>query len=156
LTGLYGRRAFMVRLEHDLALAQRRARPVTLAYVDLDDFKSVNDSYGHVTGDRVLQTTGRVLGGALRHADTAARLGRDEFALVLPDTDARGAQQVIGNVARDLRAAFEAENLAVTCSIGVVTFARPGLAVENALAAADALMYDVKRRGKGSVAFSAN
>ena len=156
LTGLYSRRAFMARLEHDLALAQRRSRPVTLAYVDLDDFKSVNDNHGHVTGDRVLQTTGRVLGSTLRQADTAARLGGDEFALVLPDTDASGAQQVIGNVARDLRAAFDAENLAVTCSIGVVTFARPGLTVEKALAAADTVMYDVKRRGKGSVAFSAS
>ena len=154
LTGLYSRRAFIVRLEHDLALAQRRSRPVTLAYVDLDDFKSVNDNHGHVTGDRVLRTTGRVLGSMLRQVDTAARLGGDEFALVLPDTDASGARQVIGNVSRDLRAAFEAENLAVTCSIGVVTLARQALTVENALAAADTVMYDVKRRGKGAVAFS--
>ena len=154
LTGLYGRRAFLVRLEHDLALAKRRGSPVTLAYLDLDDFKAVNDTRGHLAGDRVLETTGRVLRNSLRQADTAARLGGDEFALVLPDTDSRGAQQVIANVARDLHTAYAAEDLLVTCSIGVVTFAESSFSVEKALAAADMFMYDVKRRGKGAVAFS--
>ena len=154
LTELYGRRAFEDRLEHDLALAQRRKSALTLAYVDLDNFKAVNDTYGHPEGDRVLRTTGRVLKNSVRQTDTVARLGGDEFALVLPDTDSRGAQQLIAKLTRELQEAFTAGKLGVTCSIGVVTFLGPSLSAEKAVAAADALMYEVQRKGKGGVAFS--
>jgi diguanylate cyclase (GGDEF)-like protein len=154
LTGLYVRRAFQERLEHDLALAQRRSSAITLAYLDLDDFKSVNDTQGHSAGDRVLQTTAKVLKRSLRQTDTAARLGGDEFALVLPDTDSQGAQQVIANLARELREALASSKSEVSCSIGVVTFPSPDLSVAEAIAGADALMYEVKRKGKGAVAFS--
>lgn len=154
LTKLYSRRAFEDRLEHDLALAQRRKSAVSLAYVDLDNFKAVNDICGHAEGDRVLRTTGRVLKNSVRQADTKARLGGDEFALVLPDTDSLGAQQLIANLTCELQEAFTAGKLQVTCSIGVVTFLGPGLSVAKAVAAADALMYEVKRKGKDGVAFS--
>jgi len=154
LTGLYGRRAFEERLQHDLALARRRKSPVTVAYLDLDGFKSVNDTQGHAAGDRVLETTGRILRNSVRQADTAARLGGDEFALVLPDTDASGAKQAISNVARALREGLEEDRSGVTCSIGVVTFLDAALPAAEVVAAADALMYDVKRKGKGTLAFS--
>jgi diguanylate cyclase (GGDEF)-like protein len=153
LTGLYGRRAFEERLAHDLALARRRKSAVTVAYLDLDGFKGVNDAQGHAAGDRVLKTTGRVLRDSVRLTDTAARLGGDEFALVLPDTDAAGARQAIANVARALRDAFEEDRSGVTCSIGAITFAGAELPPAQAIAAADALMYEVKRSGKGAVAF---
>ncbi len=154
LTGLYGRRAFEETLQHDLALAQRRKSALTLAYVDLDDFKALNDTHGHAQGDRVLRVVSRVLRGSIRETDTAARLGGDEFALVLPDTDSRGAQQVISKLARDLHEALEADTWTVTCSIGVVTFLASARSPEQALATADELMYEVKRKGKGAVAFS--
>jgi diguanylate cyclase (GGDEF)-like protein len=153
LTGLYGRRVFTDRLEHDLALAQRRRSAITLAYVDLDNFKALNDGHGHAEGDRVLRATGGVLKSSLRQADTAARIGGDEFALLLPDTDGEGAQQVIGKIARELREALAASPFAVIFSIGVVTFSEPRLSAAEAVAAADALMYAVKRKGKGGVAF---
>lgn len=153
LTGLYGRRAFEDRLEHDLAMAQRRKSPLTLAYVDLDNFKAVNDTLGHAEGDRVLRTTGQVLTKALRKTDTAARLGGDEFALVLPETDGNGARRVVDNFVRELHDAFAAIGQKVTCSVGVVSFLDPGLSAAEALAAADALMYEVKHEGKASVAF---
>jgi GGDEF domain-containing protein len=73
---------------------------------------------------------------------------------VLPDTDGCGAQQVVANLARELRDAYAADNLELSCSIGVVTIGNPALPVEGALAAADALMYEVKRSGKGAVAFT--
>jgi diguanylate cyclase (GGDEF)-like protein len=154
LTELYGRRAFENRLEHDLALAQRHKSAVTLAYLDLNNFKAVNDTYGHNEGDRVLRTTGRVLKDSVRLADTAARIGGDEFALVLPDTDNLGAQQVIANLARGLQKALTSSKLEVGFSIGVVTFLNPDLSVARAVDAADAVMYEVKRKGKGTVAFS--
>jgi len=153
LTGLYGRRAFEERLEHDIALAQRASSPVTIVYLDLDDFKAVNDTYGHVEGDRVLRTVGAALDKSIRHADTAGRLGGDEFALVLPDTDDYGAQRVISNLTRQIHEAVTAGRSPVTCSIGVVTFFEPPVSARSILAAADALMYEVKRNGKSAIAY---
>ena len=155
LTGLFSRRAFEDRLKHDLALAQRRKSAFTLAYVDVDDFKAVNDTQGHVEGDRLLRLIGRVLQRSVREADTAARVGGDEFALVLPDTDGRGAEKVISKLARELHEALGASDSATTCSIGVVTFLDSAvLSLERAVAAADELMYQVKHKSKGAVAFT--
>lgn len=154
LTELYGRRAFEERLRHDLVLAQRRSSAISLAYVDLDDFKAVNDTRGHAEGDQVLRAVGRVLRDSVREADTAARIGGDEFALVLPDTDRPGAEQVISKLGSRLQEALRAGAWPVTCSIGVTTFMDPAISPEQAIAAADALMYEVKRSGKGAVAYS--
>jgi len=154
LTGLYGRRVFDDRLKHDIASGQRRKSALTLAYVDVDDFKAVNDTHGHAGGDRVLREIGRVLKGSLRETDTAARVGGDEFALILPDTDGIGAQRAISRFTSELHNALEASVLGVTCSIGVVTFLDSATSSEHALAAADKLMYEVKNKGKGAVAFS--
>lgn len=153
LTGLCSRRVFEERLVHDLALAGRRNGVLTLAYVDVDDFRRVNETYGHAGGDRVLRLIGRVFGESLREADTAARLGGDEFALVLPDTDSDGARQTIAKLERELRKAFAAGHLEVTCSIGVVTLMDPAISAERAIAAADEAMYQVKQTGKGAVRF---
>lgn len=153
LTGLYGRRAFEEQLEHDLALSQRMNTAVTLAYLDIDDFKAVNDTHGHAAGDRVLQTVGRIIGRHIRRADTAARLGGDEFALLLPDTDPEGARRVVSNLAHELELEFRALDRSVSCSIGVVTFRESPLSSAAAVAAADRLMYAVKRQGKGAVAY---
>ncbi|MEX0606361.1 MAG: diguanylate cyclase [Marinobacter sp.] len=155
LTGLYVRREFDSRLKHDLAMAQRSESAITLAYVDVDDFKAVNDAHGHAGGDLVLRTIGRVLRSSVREVDTAARVGGDEFALILPDTDGFGAQQVISKLTRELHEALEANNFGVTCSIGVVTILDSDTAPEQAVAAADELMYQVKLKGKSAVAFRA-
>jgi len=153
LTGLHGRRSFEDRLEHDIELAQRHRTPITIAYVDLDDFKAVNDNRGHAEGDRVLATAGRVIRSSVRQTDTASRLGGDEFALVLPETDDRGARQVVTKMVSDLLAAFEAGRWNVGCSVGVVTFFNPAVTATQAVAAADALMYEVKRGGKRAIEF---
>ena len=154
LTGLHGRRAFEERLQHDLELAKRRRGAVSLAFIDMDDFKSINDRRGHVEGDRVLKVVGRALKHSVREADTAARLGGDEFALVLPEADDEAAQHAVNKVRAGLQDELKAEGLeAVTCSIGVVTFRQPPVSLRGAVAAADALMYEVKRQGKGAIAF---
>jgi len=87
LTGLYGRHEFNDRLKHDLALAQRRKTALSLAYVDVDYFKAVNDTYGHDSGDRVVRAIADALKKRLRVIDTPAGLGGDEFTLIFPDTD---------------------------------------------------------------------
>lgn len=151
LTGLAGRRAFEEALAHDLALGRRRNSPVSVAYLDLDGFKAVNDERGHAEGDRVLQAVAEVLRRCLREADTATRLGGDEFAAVLPDTDAKGAQQVAAELLRETRKAFGAAHWPVDCSIGAVTVAVPGLTATAALEAADRAMYEAKGAGKGTI-----
>ncbi|WP_166253473.1 GGDEF domain-containing protein [Marinobacter salicampi] len=154
LTGLYVRREFDSRLKHDLAMAHRSGSALTLAYVDVDDFKAVNDIHGHAGGDQVLRTIGRILGGSVREADTAARVGGDEFALILPSTDGPGARQAISTLTQELQDALRANDFEVTCSIGVVTLLDPAISPEQAIAAADELMYQVKLQGKGAVAFN--
>jgi diguanylate cyclase (GGDEF)-like protein len=153
LTGLYGRRAFEERLEHDLALARRHGRPLTLVYVDLDNFKSLNDAQGHAAGDEALRRTARILQGATRRTDTVARLGGDEFALVLPETARAGAEGVVAKARNELRGALAAMAPQLGCSVGVITFAEVPESAEEAVKAADALMYAAKRRGKGGVVF---
>jgi len=153
LTGLYSRRAFDERLRHDLALAQRRQGTITIAYIDLDDFKQLNDAHGHAEGDRVLRGVGQALKQSLREVDTAARLGGDEFALVLPDTDDSEARLVIAKFRRALNEAL-GESRPVTCSIGTVTVQDMAVTPERAVAAADEQMYEAKRAGKGGAAFA--
>jgi len=153
LTGVLNARAFAEQLGYSLALAQREGTPLTLAYVDLDDFKQINDRYGHTQGDRVLVAVGQTLQEATRRTDIAARLGGDEFVLILPDTDRIGAESLIRKFSQKLRIALDATGSGVTCSIGAVTFASPPLSVTQAIDAADRLMYRVKKRGKNAMAF---
>jgi diguanylate cyclase (GGDEF)-like protein len=153
LTGLFGRRSFEERLEHDLALARRLQCPVTIAYLDLDNFKSLNDTFGHAEGDRVLRAIGRALGENRRRGDTVARLGGDEFALVLPNTDKPGAEKFIAELRERLRKAFVRSSWRFSCSVGAVTFHSAPPSLEEALSAADALMYVAKGQGKDAVVF---
>lgn len=152
LTGIANRRAFDEQLQNALALSARMGYPLTLAYIDLDDLKRLNDRDGHDAGDRALRVVARTLGEAVRRTDTAARLGGDEFALLLPNTDLASAESVIDKARGALTAALRAEGLSATCSIGAVTFTTPPPRAAEALRAADNLMYEVKARGKNAVA----
>lgn len=153
LTGLLNAGAFIDRLDYSLAFARRQQSILTLAYIDLDDFKRINDLYGHNEGDRVLRSFGHVLTTAMRDTDTAARLGGDEFAVILPNTDSAGAQEVLHKFRLRMQAAFAADPSASTCSIGVVSFLVPPANPASAIRIADRLMYKVKRQGKNAVAF---
>ncbi len=154
LTGLFSRRAFEERLSHHLALARRHGLPLTLVYVDVDNFKAVNDTRGHAEGDRVLRLLAALLRGAVREADTAARLGGDEFTLLLPDTDGEGARALVSKLRTELQRALRSDTSVVTCSIGAVTIHDNKVTPEAAVDAADELMYAVKRNKKGEAAFS--
>jgi diguanylate cyclase (GGDEF)-like protein len=151
LTGVFGRRAFEERLGHDLELARRYGGSLTVAFVDVDDFKGLNDTHGHGVGDEALRAVAKVLQAATRRADTVARLGGDEFALALPDTDPEGAREVAAKLKVGLPEALAGVSPGLTCSIGVVTFKDEMPGTEEAVRVADALMYQAKREGKGTV-----
>jgi diguanylate cyclase (GGDEF)-like protein len=154
LTGLANRRHLDQELASNLARAERAASPLALVLADLDDFKLVNDRHGHACGDSVLREFASLMNEVVREGDTAGRWGGEEFALVLPDTDAEGAE----NVAERLRHALEeqvilspeGEPLRVTASLGVAAFpASPGRA--ELVEAADEALYRAKRAGKNRV-----
>ena len=153
LTGLFGHREFNDRLGQCFALARRSHAALSIAFIDLDDFKRINDTRGHAEGDRVLAALGAILGSSVRGSDTPARLGGDEFALLLPDTDALGARTLVGKLLARIDMERRQREGLPTCSVGVVTVISPAVSMHDALRAADGLMYEVKRSGKGGVAY---
>jgi diguanylate cyclase (GGDEF)-like protein len=148
LTGLPNRATFLERLNLELARHRRFERPFSLAILDCDDFKLVNDAHGHLEGDRLLQIAAATLQGALRRTDLASRLGGDEFAVLLPETDAESAIKVIGGVVTHLHEAISKGGWVATFSAGVAVYRGVPASTEAALLGADRLMYDVKRAGK--------
>jgi diguanylate cyclase (GGDEF)-like protein len=156
LTGLANKRAFRDVMDTEAARAGRFEHNLSLLVIDLDDFKLVNDTHGHLQGDEVLRTVGRILAAESRGIDVPARYGGEEFAVALPETDTEGAVEF----AERVRSAIEAASipmvdgpgeLRVTASLGLATL--PGLAANahDLFAAADAALYDAKRAGKNRV-----
>ncbi len=158
LTGLLNRRSFLGEIEARLSAARRAARPAALVYVDLDNFKAVNDLHGHPAGDRLLRAFAERLRGNARASDLVARLGGDEFALWLDDTDAHGAEAK-GLGLLELRAAIASHSAApekpLGLSIGLAVFdpVAPE-SVAQLIERADAAMYTAKRGGKGRLAMA--
>lgn len=151
LTGLLNIRAFYEKAAAELERQWRYPHPVTLAFIDLDGFKAVNDRFGHQVGDRALITVGNTLRTATRATDVISRLGGDEFALLLPETDLEGAHQILQRVHATVAQMMMANAWPVTCSIGAVTFDVPPESVDVIVSAADQLMYRVKENGKNAV-----
>lgn len=154
LTGCLNAHAFMPMLQYHFDLAGRDRQPITLAYVDLDDFKSVNDTRGHDEGDRVLKLVARVWLQSCRRTDLVARLGGDEFCVLFPNTDQHGAASIITKARQTMAATFLTEHVNITCSIGAITFPTEMLNTKEAIKAADMLMYRAKNQGKNSTVFS--
>ena len=148
LTDLHNARSFHEMAELLLAGARRSSRPLTLAYLDLDNFKQVNDHHGHMEGDRALIEVARVLRQELRESDVAARLGGDEFAVLLPDTGESAAEVALERLRRHIVAAMRARNWPITTSMGAVAFHSAPASVAEAVHRADELMYRVKAIGK--------
>jgi diguanylate cyclase (GGDEF)-like protein/PAS domain S-box-containing protein len=153
VTGLYNRRRFDQELDRQIALMRRYNNPATLLVVDLDNFKSINDTMGHGAGDILLRSIAGALRVALRETDIIARLGSDEFVILLPETSANVAH----NVADSLRAAvadhprFGSPGLALTASVGIAPITASVTASEL-MVQADLALYDVKDRGRNGVA----
>ncbi|HEX8120223.1 MAG TPA: diguanylate cyclase [Solirubrobacteraceae bacterium] len=156
LTGLLNRRGFEERMEAELERAKRSGQPVTVVVGDLDHFKSVNDRFGHRVGDQTLQRFASVAGSVKRRIDDLARIGGEEFALVLPDSDEHGGFLVAERLRRAVRDAGLLEGeAAVTVSFGVATCPRHAATSEQLLHCADQALYLAKQLGRDrSVIFS--
>ena len=153
LTALANGRAFFEVSRTALARQRRSRQPLTLAYLDVDNFKAINDTLGHEAGDEVLRGVADTLAARIRESDFAARLGGDEFAVLLPDTDLDGAQRVLEDVRNALSDLAAREEWPVSFSIGSATWVDAASDVEDMVRRADDLMYEVKRAGKDSVAY---
>jgi diguanylate cyclase (GGDEF)-like protein len=151
LSGLMNHRAFYAESERILRLCRRARRPVTLAYLDLDDFKIVNDSFGHLAGDDLLRDVAQVLQSTLRSSDLTARLGGDEFAVLLPELGSDEAGQALQRLHSSINHAARTASTIVSVTIGAVTLIAPPPEVETLVRLADAAMYAAKKEGKNRV-----
>ena len=151
LTRIANRRAFFEAASLELERARRSRRPLTVAYLDLDDFKLVNDRLGHAQGDALLVAVARTLRGATRAVDAVARLGGDEFGVILPETDAATAEAVLSRLRSALLAATQHGTWQTGFSMGAAVFLVPPRDVDELTARADELMYMAKRGAKGSL-----
>jgi diguanylate cyclase (GGDEF)-like protein/PAS domain S-box-containing protein len=156
LTGLPNRALLSDRFTQMIVLARRRGAPLGVLFIDLDDFKLVNDTQGHAAGDELLKETARRLLGSVRQGDTVARISGDEFAVILGDlTRADDAALVAQKIIDKLGEAFAIYNqqVFVTASIGIATFPGDGDNAESLLSAADAAMYRAKQAGRNAFQF---
>jgi diguanylate cyclase (GGDEF)-like protein len=153
LTGLANRTALLERIEAELNRGRRKGSPLSVAYIDCDRFKQINDQHGHAVGDRVLQQTAVAMKKSTRNYDLVARPGGDEFVIVLPETAAEETRVVIGRIQDNLNGLMRENNWDVSFSIGAVTFLESPSSAEDAIRAADELMYAVKQAGKNSARF---
>jgi diguanylate cyclase (GGDEF)-like protein len=151
LTRIANRRAFFEAASLELERLRRHGRPLTVAYIDLDDFKVVNDRLGHAQGDALLVTVARTLRGATRAVDAVARLGGDEFGLILPETDAPMAEAILTRLRGTLLAETRLSGWSSGFSIGAAVFLVAPRDVDELTARADELMYMAKRSSKGSL-----
>jgi diguanylate cyclase (GGDEF)-like protein len=154
LTGAMSMDFFYNLLQAEIYRFQRYKHTFTVAYVDLDNFKAVNDEFGHSVGDTVLRTVVNHVRNGLRKTDIVARLGGDEFAILLPETDQITAQVAMSKIQQSLLSEMKKSNWPETFSIGAITInASPGTANEL-IKLADNLMYTVKSNGKNAINYS--
>lgn len=150
LTNVLNARAFAERLGQELDRNRRYPRPLALLYMDLDNFKIINDTHGHQTGDAVLRLVADAMRTSVRAADVVGRLGGDEFAVLMPETDAQLADAAAKRLVASLRTVFRGTPN-VTASIGVVACMATDASTDDLLRRADQAMYDAKRMGKDRV-----
>jgi diguanylate cyclase (GGDEF)-like protein len=150
LTNVLNARAFADRLGQELDRNRRYPRPLALLYMDLDNFKIINDTHGHQTGDAVLRLVADAMRSSVRQADVVGRLGGDEFAVLMPETDAQLSDAAAKRLVVGLRTVFKGTPT-VTASIGVVSCTATEATTDDLLRRADQAMYDAKKSGKDRV-----
>lgn len=156
LTGLTNRRCFVELVEHEMARTTRYGKPLSLVLIDLDHFKVVNDTRGHLAGDAVLTAVGRVLLSGIRTLDVACRYGGEEFALLLPETDLEGATELATRLGAALSSTAidvgEGEPIYVTASMGVASLLdAPGSTLDEFVRRADDALYEAKNTGRNRI-----
>lgn len=147
MTGLYNLCTFKSVMEKELALARRNGKPLVLIMADLDNFKTVNDSEGHQSGDNVLRQVAEIFTDNLRAMDVAGRYGGDEFIFGLPETDTDSAIEITDRIREKVEAIFSGRS-ATTLSIGLASYPGAGISLDTLIAAADRALYEAKSTGK--------
>lgn len=155
LTGLYNRRKFEEFLTYEVKRSVRHRHKFTILMIDLDNFKYINDTYGHASGDLVLKEVTQIFASNLRNADILARIGGDEFAVILPETSYENGHAVV----EKLRASLEStpislmfDQVSLTASFGIAEYPEQGENIEALLTGSDLAMYKAKRAGKNTIA----
>jgi diguanylate cyclase (GGDEF)-like protein len=156
VTGAATQRYFYELAQTEISRAKRNGRVFSLAYIDLDNFKQVNDQFGHSAGDKVLQAVARCILTQTRLPDIFARLGGDEFALLLVETGEVAVQSVVVRLHEKLQREMQKNNWPVTFSIGVVTFVQPPTSVDEMVKQADDAMYVIKNSTKNGIVYQVN
>ena len=151
LTRVANRKQFIELADMEIKRVQREGGPFTVVYIDLDNFKWVNDRFGHSAGDNLLRLVARTIRGSVREADTVARLGGDEFAILLPGIGPELAEIITERIQRTNSEVMQKHDWPVTFSIGAATFASPPSMVDEVLKTSDDLMYEVKKEGKNNI-----
>jgi diguanylate cyclase (GGDEF)-like protein len=154
LTGTLNNRAFYERARLELDRARRYKRPFTVAYLDLDNFKQINDTFGHSIGDAVLRTVAKTISMHVRSIDILARLGGDEFVLLMPETGQTEAQTVLPRLHRLITGELDKGEWQQTLSMGATIFLSCPRHVDEIIHMADHAMYRVKRSNKSSIQFT--
>jgi diguanylate cyclase (GGDEF)-like protein len=153
LTGILNRRALMEAASMELNRLARTGRPFTLLYMDLDDFKSINDIAGHEAGDSLLTKFAAVLKLQLRGIDIIARMGGDEFTVILPETDDQAANKVAPRLQSSLLKEMQEHHWSMTVSIGALTCISAPSNTDEMFRLADQLMYRAKKEGKNTICY---
>lgn len=153
LTGLLNSRAFLELLDYEISRYKRSPAPFSLAYIDLDSFKEVNDTYGHQRGDELLKLASNVMRSTLRTTDLASRMGGDEFAILFPNTDIEQIRGVEDKIRRKFVAVMEENHWPTSFCMGIVTFNSSPSNTDDAIKLADSAMYRAKNNGKNRTEF---
>lgn len=153
LTGLTNSRGFRERTNFEIERMVRSGELFTMVYFDLDNFKAVNDTFGHQKGDELLRAVADIMTENLRKVDIPARLGGDEFAILLTNTQAEGARIIISKIKQQLDELMQKNKWPVTASFGAISFETVPSSVNEMITLTDQLMYTVKNSGKNNIAF---
>lgn len=151
LTGIFNRRYFMERLREEIDRTQRYGTPFAVAFIDIDNFKRINDEHGHLSGDEILKQLTQTCAKQVRDIDTLARIGGEEFALLLPQTTPEDAERLVERLRADVaatRASIGDVRLELTVSIGLTSSNRGAMDVDGILRVADEALYAARRQGK--------
>jgi len=148
LTGLYNQGYLYKRLEEEIIRARRFKHSLSLVFIDLDNLKKINDSFGHLAGDRVLKRVSKIVQGSIRKIDIPVRYGGDEIVIVLPETDASSTLILAERIRKKVEDAFAQTDTPVTISIGIATFPEDASQKIDLLRKADLAMYKAKQKGK--------
>lgn len=153
LTNINNVRSFMVQFQREIHKSRRSMQPISLIYFDIDNFKFVNDSLGHLAGDTLLKTLANTISRMLRPMDVFARLGGDEFALLLPETDLNNSKAVVKRIQTEVMRTAAEHGWPISLSMGLASFTSFDLSLDEMIKMADELMYQVKKDGKNSIRY---